>query len=486
MAQIIASRQITASSGWGLFPMLEIFKRAGSRRHVQAIVRPALVDPHVRTLSRVKFGFAALILGGGVAAFGIAPFAPDISHQPKTLVTEPVALIQAQGATDGQSAQPESEDAFVREARVERGDTLSALFTKLGVQDEEAAGFARSDAVARKLLDVRPGKRITAVTDEEGELRSLRALLAADDSGARMLWIDRTEEDKLISREMIQPYERRVEMRSGQIVSSLFGAMDGAGVPDNVTQQMVNVLSSEIDFYNDLRRGDQFRVVYEMLALPSGETPRAGRLLALEFKNGSRLFQAVWFGTPGSNNPNSGNFYTFDGKSLRKAFLRTPVEFTRVSSGFGSRSHPIFGYTRQHTGIDFAAPHGTRIMAASDGVVQFAGVQRGYGNVVILEHQGRVETLYAHMSGFAPGIQKGARVAQGDIIGFVGSTGWSTGPHLHYEYHVNDVPVNPATVALPDAEPIAPNYWGAFTQKASDMQRRMRLMTDESRYAAAE
>jgi murein DD-endopeptidase MepM/ murein hydrolase activator NlpD len=301
-----------------------------------------------------------------------------------------------------------------------------------------------------------------------------------------MLWIDRSEDDKLISREMMQPYERRVEMRSGQIVSSLFGAMDGAGVPDSVTQQMVNVLSSDIDFYNDLRRGDEFRVVYEMLALPSGETVRAGRLLALEFKNGSKLHQAVWFATPGANNPNSGNFYTFDGKSLRKAFLRTPVEFTRVSSGFGMRNHPILGYTRQHAGIDFAAPHGTRIMAASDGVVQFAGVQRGYGNVVILEHQGRVETLYAHMSGFAPGIKKGSKVAQGDIIGFVGSTGWSTGPHLHYEYHINDVPVNPATVALPDAEPVAPPYWGKFTQQASDMQRRMRLMSQDSRYAQAE
>ncbi|MFM2400146.1 MAG: hypothetical protein RL341_2303 [Pseudomonadota bacterium] len=463
--------------------MLEFFRRAVSRGHAQAVVQPAFIDTHARTLSRIKFAFAALILGGGVAAFGIAPFAPDISHQPKTLVTEPVQLMQVQSEAD---VQAEQDDAFVREVRVERGDTLAALFAKLGVEDDKAVGFARSDAVARKLLDVRPGKRVTATTDEEGELLSLRALLAADDTGARMLWIDRTEENKLISREMIQPYERRVEMRSGQIVSSLFGAMDGAGVPDHVTQQMVNVLSSEIDFYNDLRRGDQFRVVYEMLALPNGETARAGRLLALEFKNGPKLFQAVWFATPGANNPNSGNFYTFDGKSLRKAFLRTPVEFTRVSSGFGTRNHPIFGYNRQHTGIDFAAPHGTRIMAASDGVVQFAGVQRGYGNVVILEHQGRVETLYAHMSGFAPNIKKGTKVAQGDIIGFVGSTGWSTGPHLHYEYHVNDVPVNPATVALPDAEPIAPNYWGTFTQQASDMQRRMRLMAEESRYAAAE
>jgi murein DD-endopeptidase MepM/ murein hydrolase activator NlpD len=301
-----------------------------------------------------------------------------------------------------------------------------------------------------------------------------------------MLWIDRNAQDELISREMMQPYERRVEMKGGQIMSSLFGAMDGAGVPDSVTQQMVNVLSSEIDFYNDLRRGDYFRVVYEMLVLPNGDAVRAGKLLALEFNNGGKRHQAVWFGTPGASDPNSGNYYTFDGKSLRKAFLRTPVEFTRVSSGFGMRSHPISGYTRQHAGIDFAAPRGTRIMAASDGVVQFAGVQRGYGNVVIIEHPGQVETLYAHMSDFAPGIKKGAQVTQGDIIGFVGSTGWSTGPHLHYEFHINDVPMNPATVALPDAQPVAPTYWGKFTQHASDMRRRIDMMAGDSRYAPAE
>ncbi|MGL4576176.1 MAG: M23 family metallopeptidase, partial [Burkholderiaceae bacterium] len=145
-----------------------------------------------------------------------------------------------------------------------------------------------------------------------------------------------------------------------------------------------------------------------------------------------------------------------------------------------------FGYSRQHTGIDFAAPHGTRIMAASDGVVQFIGVQRGYGNVIVLEHAGRVETLYAHMSGFASGLRKGSQVSQGDVIGYVGSTGWSTGPHLHYEYHINDVAVNPATVALPDAQPVSPVYWGKFVQQASDMQRRIQLMAQDSSYMQAE
>jgi murein DD-endopeptidase MepM/ murein hydrolase activator NlpD len=276
----------------------------------------------------------------------------------------------------------------------------------------------------------------------------------------------------LNAREVEQQYERRTVLRSGVIQSSLYGATDAAGIPDGVTAQMVDVLASNIDFYNDLRKGDTFEVSYEQYALPTGEVVRSGRLLALEFVNAGRRYEAVWYDGDGSN----GAFYTFDGKSLKKAFLRTPVEFTRVSSGFGSRLHPILGYTRQHEGIDFAAPRGTGIRAASDGVVEFSGTQRGFGNVVIIKHQGAFETLYAHMSGFAKGVQKGAKVKQGDVIGYVGSTGWATGPHLHYEIHVNKAPVNPQTIALPDAQPIAPTRMADFRRHADDMRSRLALI----------
>jgi murein DD-endopeptidase MepM/ murein hydrolase activator NlpD len=419
---------------------------------------------------RARVVVATLLLGGGVTAFGIAPFAPDIEDQPKVRVTEPLKLALA---TEPSAAH--SEAAFVNEVRVAKGDSLPSLAGRLGLEDDEAMSFIRNDTTARKLLTVKTGKSVTAGADEEGELMWLRALLSPDDTAARMLHIDRQADGTLKAQEMLQPYMRRTVMKSGAIQSSLFGATDAAGVPEAVTQQLIDVLASDIDFYNDLRRGDAFQVVYEQLALPSGEEVRSGRLLALEFVNGGKKYQAVWYGAQADGNGSQGAYYTFDGRSLRKAFLRTPVEFTRISSGFGTRTHPILGYTRQHAGIDFAAPHGTGIRAASDGVIEFAGIQRGYGNVVIIKHEGVYSTLYAHMSRFGSGITRGAKVNQGDIIGYVGSTGWSTGPHLHYEIHVNGDAVNPQTVALPNAQPISPSQWGNFRQHAADMQRRIEL-----------
>jgi murein DD-endopeptidase MepM/ murein hydrolase activator NlpD len=426
--------------------------------------RPLMVT---NSPSGIKIGLAVVLLGGAVTAFGIAPFAPDIADQPKTRVSEQIALAVASDLS-GEPVKP-----FVQEVRVAKGDSLPTLASRLGVSDSDALDFIRQDVAAKKLLSVKAGKTVSAATDEDGDLMWLRALLAPEDSAARMLHIDRQPDGTFKAQEMIQPYEKRVVMKSGKVQSSLFGATDAAGVPDAVTQQMIDVLASDVDFYNDLRKGDAFQIVYEQLALPSGEVVRAGRLLALEFVNGGRKYQAVWYGAETDRTGTTGAYYTFDGKSLKKAFLRTPVEFTRVSSGFGSRTHPILGYTRQHAGTDFAAPHGTGIRAASDGVVEFAGVQRGYGNVVIIKHQGVYSTLYAHMSAFARGMSRGMKVNQGDVVGYVGATGWATGPHLHYEIHVNGEPVNPQTVALPDAQPISPAQWGNFRQYATDMQRRI-------------
>lgn len=427
-------------------------------------------------LRRARIALAAVLLGAGVAAFGIAPFAPDIEDQPKTRITESLQLPLLTNAAD-LSAQDQN---FIHEVRIAKGDSLSSLTKRLGVNDAEALGFIRNDSAAKKLLAVKAGKSVTAAIDEEGELQWLRALLSPEESAARMLHIDRLPDGTLKAQEMIQPYERRVILNSGVIQSSLFGATDAAGIPEGITTQMIDVLASDIDFYNDLRKGDRFQVIYEQLLLPSGEIARAGRLLALEFVNGGHKYQAVWYPDQSDATGKKGAFYTFDGKSLKKAFLRTPVEFTRISSGFGTRTHPILGYTRQHAGVDFAAPHGTGIRAASDGVIEFAGVQRGYGNVVIIKHQGVYSTLYAHMSAFGNGVRKGAKVNQGDIIGYVGSTGWATGPHLHYEIHVNNEAVNPQTIALPDAQPIAPSQLASFRQYASDMQRRIGLAAEVS------
>ena len=270
--------------------------------------------------------------------------------------------------------------------------------------------------------------------------------------------------------------EKRVEMRSGEIRSSLFAATDQALIPDNIAMQIVDMFSTDIDFASDLRRGDRFNVVYETL-WQNGEYVHAGRVLAAEFVNAGRPYQAVWFDEPGSRQ--GGGYYSFDGKSLKKAFLKSPLEFSRISSGFSMRRHPISGKWRAHKGVDFAAVTGTPIRAAADGVIQFVGAQGGYGNVVEIKHWGNYSTAYAHMSRFAKGMRKGMKVSQGETIGYVGSTGWSTGPHLHYEFRISDVARDPLKVDMPTAQPLAGAHLQRFRSVAADMLHRFALLNPE-------
>ncbi len=229
-------------------------------------------------------------------------------------------------------------------------------------------------------------------------------------------------------------------MGSGTIRSSLFAATDDADIPDAVAVQIAEIFSGDIDFHRSLRKGDRFSVVYEVLEA-DGEPLRTGRVLSAEFVNNGKSYQAMWFQEPGSK----GGYYTLDGNSLRRAYLTSPMEFSRVTSGFKMRFHPILQKWRAHLGVDYAAPTGTSVRSVGDGVVAFAGVQNGFGNVVILRHANHHETVYAHLSRI--GVRAGQRVSQGDHIGAVGATGWATGPHLHFEFRVNGVHQNPLTVA---------------------------------------
>ncbi|HET9404210.1 MAG TPA: M23 family metallopeptidase, partial [Burkholderiales bacterium] len=204
-----------------------------------------------------------------------------------------------------------------------------------------------------------------------------------------------------------------------------------------------------------------------------GEPVRAGRMLAAEFVNQGRTYQAVYF----QYAEGQGGYYTPEGKNIRKAFLRSPLEFSRISSGFSNRFHPILKQWRAHKGIDYAAPTGTRVKATGDGIVEFAGRHEGgYGNLVVLRHQSKYTTWYGHLSGFAKGIRKGARVAQGDAIGYVGATGLATGPHLHYEFRINDVHQNPLRVVLPSAPPINPAQKPAFDAAAAPLSQQLELL----------
>ena len=371
-----------------------------------------------------------------VAAFG---FAPDttLAPVPTQLVVRDLALPDVAPAVGG--------DGFWREERIQRGDTLGSLLARLGIVDPEAETFLRGNARARILYQLRPGKPLRVKIDEEGKLIALRYLAQA----GLLLAIDRAG-DGFVAQSDVPQADVRLELRSGEIRSSLFAASDAVNLPDAVTMQLADVFSGDIDFYHDLRRGDRFAVVYEVRYV-DGEPAGTGRIVAAQFVNKGVAYRAfLWRAPEGSD-----GYYAADGRSLRRAFLRSPVEFTRITSGFSlARFHPFLQTWRAHKGVDFAAPAGTVVRAAGDGKVAFAGSQGGYGNIVMLKHNGAYSTVYAHLSRFAPGMKAGTRVTQGQVIGYVGQTGWATGPHLHYEFRVNDEQRDPLRVALPNAQPI--------------------------------
>jgi murein DD-endopeptidase MepM/ murein hydrolase activator NlpD len=420
-----------------------------------------------RIVSASALGLAVIAFG----AAGVAPMAPDASDLPVKSISQVLALpdINAQ-----LYALEDSQQNFVREEKIRSGDTLAALLGRLGVEDDAATAFIKRDSAARSVFHLAPGKRVQAQTSANGTLQMLSASIGdGADNGLKNLVI-RREGTQLKATITTAPLEKRVEMHAGVIRSSLFAATDAAQIPDNVAKQIIDMFSTDIDFASDLHRGDRFNVVYETF-WQNGEFVRAGRILAGEFTNGGASYRTVWFDEPG--NAQGGGYYSFDGKSLKKAFLKSPLEFSRISSGFSMRVHPISGQWKRHEGVDFAAAVGTPIRAAGDGVVEFVGGQNGYGNVVVVKHWSNYSTAYAHMSRFGAGLRKGARVAQGDVIGYVGMTGWSTGPHLHYEFRVDNKPRDPLSVDIPNAQPLTVAERHRFQTVASDMLHRFALLS---------
>ena len=355
-------------------------------------------------------------------------------------------------------AGPTPEAQFTAQERVMRGDTVAALFERLGVRDARAMDFLRSDPTGRAIYrQLVPGRMMQAQTGADGELQSLRYFL----STSALLEVERTALG-FSARSRPVSEAPRLFYRTATIRSSLFAATDAAGIPDAIAMQIARVFATDIDFHTELRRGDRLAVVYEMV-YDSGELIAPGRILAAQFVNDGRTYNAVLFADDEGNEAH----YSLDGSNRAKAFLRSPVEFSRVSSGFGGRMHPIFKNWRAHTGVDFAAPHGTRVIAAADGTVVSAGSRGGYGNAVEIRHGGSITTLYAHLSGFARGIRAGAHVRQGEPVGYVGATGYATGPHLHYEFKIGGMHQDPMRVALPKADPVPARLRGDFLQAAT-------------------
>lgn len=404
-------------------------------------------------------------------AAGVAPLAPDASDLPVKRIKEELSL----PSLDEQVAALEAVDQqFIREATFKSSEQLATFLQRIGVDDEEAAQFIKSDNIARTILQFRADKTVAVKTDEEGELLWLQTTVSdGPDKPIRNIVINRDAHGKLTSSDVTAKLERRVEMATAYIRTAFYPAADDAMIPYNVTEQVKSMFETNVD-YQRLQKGDYFNIVYESF-WQNGERVRTGRVLAGEFSNSGKLYQAAWFEEAGGK----GGYYTFDGKSLKKAFLKSPIEFTRVSSGFSMRVHPISGQWKQHKGVDFAAATGTPIRASADGVVDSAAPSNGYGNLVVLKHWNNYSTAYAHMSRFAPGIHKGSKVSQGDVIGYVGTTGWSTGPHLHYEFRVNNEARDPMSINMTEAAPLAAAEMNRFKGFAGDMIHRFNLLHPE-------
>lgn len=344
---------------------------------------------------------------------------------------------------------------------VRRNDTLDRAFRQLKLSLQDLAAIRDLPGVKESLDLLKPGELITFV-HANGLVQALTRRI----SDTQTLTVTR-QDDGFTATVIETPIEiRRVEKR-GKIDSSLFVAGRAIGVSSDVIMRLANdIFGWDIDFALEIQPGDEFGIVYEQ-RFREGEYLGDGKILAAEFVNSGHTYRAVRFE---SVDGEISDYYTPTGDSMRKQFLRAPVDFTRISSTFNPRRlHPILNTIRAHKGVDYAAPTGTIIKAAGDGRVTVAGVQGGYGNVVILEHGGGVTTLYGHMSGFAKGIRSGARVSQGQTIGFVGKTGAATGPHLHYEYRVNGTHKDPRTVPLPEAHPIPPAYLVEFKSSSGQL-----------------
>jgi murein DD-endopeptidase MepM/ murein hydrolase activator NlpD len=344
---------------------------------------------------------------------------------------------------------------------VRRNDTLDRIFRQLKLNLTDLASIRDLPGVQEALDKLRPGDTITVVHDE-GLVQSLSRRI----SETEVLSVTRGNTG-FAAEVLATPLDIREAHAQGTIDSSLFVAARAAGVsPDTILQLANDIFGWDIDFALDIQPGDRFSLVYEQ-KYRDGEFIGDGRILAADFVNNGKLHRAIYYASPDGQ---VSDYFAPDGRSMRRAFLRAPLDFTRISSNFNPRRrHPILNTIRAHKGVDYAAATGTVIKAAGDGRVAFVGSKGGYGRVVILEHGGGVSTLYGHMSRFVQGMRVGQRVKQGSTVGYVGSSGAATGPHLHYEYRVNGVHKNPRTVPLPEASPIPESYRADFQTQSSQL-----------------
>ncbi|MEH6825155.1 MAG: peptidoglycan DD-metalloendopeptidase family protein [Motiliproteus sp.] len=384
---------------------------------------------------------------------------PEAHSQAVTTATEPYPEAAASTPIPAHSEEPAISVEEWLTINIRSGDNLTTLFEKANLGANQLYPMLNGIKPSKVLSRLKPGEQVEFLITE-GELIKFRHII----SPLTQTLISRTEDGYSVDAIELTP-EVSHKFRHGSIDDSLFLSGERAGLSQQKIMELAGIFGWDVDFALDIRQGDEFSLIYEELWL-DGSRIGEGEIVAAEFINQGRDYQAVRY----TDSKGVSNYYTPKGSSMRKAFLRTPVDFSRISSRFNpNRKHPIFKTKRPHRGVDYAAPTGTPIKSSGDGKVISAGTKGGYGKAVIVQHGQTYNTLYAHMSRIKPGIKRGTRVKQGQTIGYVGSTGYATGPHLHYEFRVNGAHRNPLTVALPQASPLPKAERARFTPLASGL-----------------
>ena len=401
-----------------------------------------------------------LLLGAG-GALAVAGLSPLSSSLPVKQLVESVSTL----SLDNQIQSLKRGDIRLYRADTSRSsDSADSLLARLNVSDVQAAEFMRANALVRGNLLGRAGRSVRAEMDDDNRLLRLTARWATDSSVSFQRLVIERQDLGFVARLETGELASSVRLSSAFIQSSLFAATDDAHIPDSIAVQLAEIFSGDIDFHRALRVGDRFSVVYETLEA-DGETLKSGKVLSAEFVNRGKSFQAMWFQ---ENNNHPGGYYTLDGHSLRRTYLASPLTFSRISSGFKMRFHPILQTWRAHLGVDYAAPTGTPVRSIGTGVVESAGNMGGYGKAVVVKHQNGHSTVYAHLNQIL--VKRGQSVAQGQSIGKVGATGWATGPHLHFEFRVNGKHQDPLVMARKsESVPVSAQARPAFDQLAKQV-----------------
>lgn len=396
---------------------------------------------------------------------------------PQTAAITPDTEFQASSGASAQDAeqQIQDEEPPAKEFTVQTGDNLSLIFKRAGLNDRDIYELFDEAPDAKALRNIRPGQKLSFLT-EGNQLQELTYSISLLDS----LTFTRTDKGFVSNDTSVTP-DVKYAFAQGVIDSSLYLAGKRAGLSSGITMELANIFGWDVDFALDIQKGDSFKVMYEEQHL-NGKRVGTGKIIAAEFVNDGKTYKAVRY----TNKDGVSRYYTPDGRGMQKAFLRTPIEFARISSGFTlARMHPVLHIMRAHKGTDYAASRGTPIRATGDGKIAFAGRRGGYGNCIVINHGSGYETLYGHMNNFAKGIKAGVRINQGDVIGYVGSTGLASGPHLHYEFHINGQVRNPVTVPLPQAMGIDKSQLAQFNQTTHPLIAQLDQYSDASHLAMA-